>query len=242
MEFFSQIEKKYKIIIIVGISSFLILVGIIIFIAIKSATPRLKIDNIDTVQNLSSDIITTLEEDLYRTVDDNTDEKVPTSGALVRTDTIISEYNNSTNVYSGTFIVDIASLEQSYLVQFEWSKEKNNPNLSSTSELISCVRDKSLVIYPDFNCKDQFSFNEKTDDPDVYLNGYLPHIENLSTGENFVVLDNGVNYLFIQLDNCHNTSLVEEAINKTKAWLSSIGIDPEKFTIQTMKECGYGHN
>ncbi len=241
MEFFNQIDKKHKLMILVGLLVFLLFVGIIIIVSITNITPRLKIDNIDVVQNLSGDVKDALEIDLYRTVDKNTDEKVPGSGALVRTDTIVSEYNNSTKVYSGNFIVDIDSLKQSYLVQFEWSKEKNNPNLSSTSELISCVREKEKIIYPDFKCEDQFSFNENTDDADIYLNGYLPHIENLSTGETFVVLENGINYLFIQLDSCHNNTLIEEAINKTKAWLNSLGVDPNKFTIQTMKDCGYSH-
>ncbi len=237
----NPIDKKRKIIIIVGLVIFLGFVGLIVFISLQNTTPRLKIDNIDYVQNLSDDVKNSLEIDLYRTVDDNTDEKVPTSGALIRTNTATSDYNSTTKVYSGNFIVDIESLKQSYFIQFSWSKEKNNPNLSSTSNLVSCVRDKSLIIYPDFKCKDQFSFSNDTDDADVYLNGYLPHIEALSTGENFVLLDNGINKLMIQLDNCHNNTLVSEAISKTNEWLDSIGVDHNKIDIQPMKDCGYSH-
>lgn len=110
--------------------------------------PETRIDNIDLVdKHLPRDQKDQIFAQLYGILVDNlSDGKPPESGALVREGTVDYGYNEETKVYSGTFIVDIPAVEQSYKVQLSWSPEKDNANLGGYPILITCAP-KDLRIY-----------------------------------------------------------------------------------------------
>lgn len=110
---------------------------------------EIKIDNFSSFYgDAPQDIKDQIFNNLYDTVLQNIgeDDKIPGSGAMVRQETAVSQFDKDTNVYYGSFVVDIEEIQQSYRVQFEWSSNKNNPNLGGFSVLISCVPE-SLRIY-----------------------------------------------------------------------------------------------
>ena len=67
-------------------------------------------------------------------VDEN---MIPADGAMIRADTVMSEYDPGTDVHYGSFIVDIAEIEHSYRVEFEWSSDPTNPHLSGDTVLVT---------------------------------------------------------------------------------------------------------
>lgn len=111
--------------------------------------PETRIDNIDLVdKKLPQDQKDQVFSQLHGILVDNLKEgeEVPESGALVREGTVDYGYNEETRVYSGSFIVDIPAVEQSYKVQLSWSPEKNNADLGGYPILITCAP-KDLRIY-----------------------------------------------------------------------------------------------
>lgn len=98
---------------------------------------------------------------LYTAVAENVAEgaEVPTAGAMVRNETAEYEYDEATAVYYGRFVVDIESVQQSYMAQFGWSPVKNNQYVDGYEVLILCVP-KDLRIYENnTTCQDMFSGN-----------------------------------------------------------------------------------
>lgn len=110
--------------------------------------PETKIDNIEIVdKNLPRDQKEQVFANLYTVLGYNLGgEEPPKDGALVRERTVEYGYDEATKIYAGSFVVDVAEVEQSFQVQLSWSPEKNNPNLGGYPILITCVP-KSLRIY-----------------------------------------------------------------------------------------------
>lgn len=115
--------------------------------------PETKIDNINVInkivdkklpQEQKDAIFAQLYNVLKYTLGDT--EEPPASGALIREDTIDYGYDKNDNVYSGSFIVDVAAVEQSYEVQLSWSPDRNNTLLGGYPILITCAP-KNLRIY-----------------------------------------------------------------------------------------------
>lgn len=110
--------------------------------------PETRIDNISLVdKKLPRDQKDQIFSQLYGILVDNISEgEPPESGALVREGTVDYGYNEETKIYSGSFIVDVPAVEQSYKVQLSWSPEKKNANLGGYPILITCAP-KDLRIY-----------------------------------------------------------------------------------------------
>ncbi len=80
------------------------------------------------------------------------DAIIPKSGAIIRENTAQSNYNEDLQNYYGSFIVDIAEIQQSYNVQFAWTEDRKAV-LYGDSMLITCVHGDK-VIYNNFVCTD----------------------------------------------------------------------------------------
>lgn len=114
------------------------------------------IDNFsDFYRDAPSSKLASIQSSLYDIIHTNYSGTVPSSGATIRADQpTIYTYNHQSNIYYGRFIVDIASIQQSYMVQFEWTPDPSNEkNLSGYSTLVTCLPD-DLAIYPTFSCAD----------------------------------------------------------------------------------------
>ncbi|MDR3298086.1 MAG: hypothetical protein LBT19_01805, partial [Candidatus Nomurabacteria bacterium] len=161
---------------------------LLVFTLIEIFTPNpygqgLRIDNLsEYVKNLPDDRKDAIFASLYKAAELNIadGDKVPGSGAMIRTGSAKENYNDAAYIYSGSFIVDIEEISHSYQIQYEWSSEKENPNLSGYQVVITCLP-KELAIYDDFVCKDMFSAGDL--DPYGVVALHLPHYGKTESGE-----------------------------------------------------------
>jgi hypothetical protein len=91
---------------------------------------------------------------LYNTLLDNgVKSGIRLADAYVREGSVEENYDQSTDVHWGGFIVDIPKVSQSYALQFEWSSDEYNINLSGYNALVTCLSIDQL-IYGYFDCKE----------------------------------------------------------------------------------------
>lgn len=164
-----EAKLTHKQILTIATFAFLVIVVILLIITLQAIFHKnpygneIKIDNFkEYYEDVPSDRQDVVFNSLYNIVVTNStpESEIPESGALIRPDSAKSSYDESVQSYYGSFIVDIAEIQQSYRVQFGWV-DKDSPNgLSGDSTLITCV-DKSEVIYEDFNCTDSLIHEEE---------------------------------------------------------------------------------
>ncbi len=101
-------------------------------------------------------------------------ETPPTSGAVIRENTLETGYNDVTNIFYGKFIIDIAAVKQSFSVRYEWSNNSENTYLSGYPVEIICV-ERDQRIYDTSSCNDMFhDANQIIDD---FAYDYLPYTD-----------------------------------------------------------------
>lgn len=162
---FEPQRTKFKPIHLIAIFSVLI---VVIFVIISLETifhknpfgEELKIDNFSKYyKKVPEETRNSVFASLYNTASLNvTDSETPTSGAIIRPDSTSEKYDQSTEIYSGNFIVDIESIQQSFQVYMEWSKKSNNSNLTGYTVTISCLTGSSSA-YGSTKCIDMFDGN-----------------------------------------------------------------------------------
>lgn len=133
---------------------------------------QIAINNFDQYyNNLPTKTQDAITNTLHNIVSSNSpDTKLPKSGAKIRQDSTYSEFNAKTNIHYDSFIIDLESLKQSYVFQVVWSPDLDNPNLQDVGyTVVATCPSRDQLIYPDFNCKDDFlnSVAEIYDDPAV---------------------------------------------------------------------------
>lgn len=164
-----QPQKKFKINlnpltiggIVMGVVILILVVVTLVNVFRKNPYgPETRIDNLSqSYNNLPQNQKDMIFAQLYQAIAENVGdgEEVPSKGALIRDGTAKYDYNENTRVYDGDFIVDIASVKQSYRVQFEWSPNKNSQELGGYPVMILCVP-KDLQIYESSgSCRDYSS-------------------------------------------------------------------------------------
>ncbi len=164
-------EAKNQKLIKVGLVALaVVIVGIIVWFALSVIFRKnpyggeIIIDNFDDYYgSTSQDVHDQVYNALYTVVEQNVEnqEQIPKDGALIRSGTNSNIKQTEGGVYYGDFIVDIAELEQSYQMYFEWADDKDNEDLSSYGTLATCIKDPTLIIYPDFDCHDIFTEDEE---------------------------------------------------------------------------------
>lgn len=104
---------------------------------------------------------------LYNIIVNNSEPNatIPKSGAIIRENTAQSNFDEDIQNYRGSFIVDIAEIQQSYNVQFAWT-EKRGEVLYGDSLLITCIHGND-VIYNNFTCSD--ALTEQKDETNAIL-------------------------------------------------------------------------
>lgn len=231
---------------IAGIGGGSLLIWLIFFIPFSLLGNKnlLTIDNL-SIESMPKDTKTRIYSLLYNTVKNSLADgtKVPTRGAKVRDDTI--DHASDSPLFYGTFIVDIASVEQSYLVHYKWSTQRNDPNVGPEYVTVTCLHDAGQIIYPEFKCIDNFTYSADTaSDPYAYLYSGLPYYGTVSTGEEFrVALQSYAeagNYLSVSINSCGNKKKLAEAEDLTKAWIETFNIRPEDVTLYLRDLCDGG--
>ncbi len=233
----NYILARKKIIYIIAIV-LLISCALIIILNLSKGNPygnSINIDNLkQNISGLSRDQIDLTTNQLYKIVKHNTtnEENVPSKGALVRKDGIVSEYDSTEDFEYRRFVVDIDSLKQSYMVQLEWSK--NGDYKSGYPILISCIKDPSLIIYSDFECKNIGS--DTSDSPTIKISDIsknLPHTGSTNKGVEYTITYGYVieekEKLIISANNCGEQTIKEDVLLAAKEDIASLGYNPEDY-------------
>jgi hypothetical protein len=156
----AEIKKRPRV--VIGVIGGIIII-ILVFILVDLLKPNpygkeIRIDNLSsTYTNMPQNQKNRIYNGLYDVVKMNVPEgyEIPDSGAVVRNGTSKQEFNEETNIYTGEFIVDIASIKQSYRVWFEWSPYDKNPYLGGYTVVVTCLP-QDLQKYNSWVCKSLF--------------------------------------------------------------------------------------
>lgn len=149
------------------IIAFIVIVFIFTIISLETIFHRnpfgdeIKIDNFSKYyKSTPQETRESIFASLFKTAELNNSEgkKIPNSGAIIRPDSAKSNYNESTDIHSGNFIVDLEFIQQSFKVYMEWSKNSDNPNLSGYSVTILCLTGQNSA-YNSTKCTDMFTDN-----------------------------------------------------------------------------------
>lgn len=182
---------------------------------------RTSIDSIPDA--IPEEIRALITASLYNTIKLN-DSTPPDGGAIIRNNTFNSTYDQSTNVHSGNFIVDINSIKQSYKAQFEWSDDKNNSFLSGYQVVITCLSPEDTIIFPDFNCVD--IYHKEAITIDTFAEKFLPYTGRTQNYEiRYDILkwysENGEPLIMVASYACRNQAAMNEVKTESKNWLNS---------------------
>lgn len=161
-------RKRQIIVIAIGVGV-LIIIGVVIWLISAARNNQndpgtLSIDNYNLVGNISDSRKINITGSLYIMVDFNNGDDVDINGitdAAVRAGSE-KQTNDGFEQYSGSFIVDIPSLQQSYKISYLDSKVKNGYD-SGYPVIVSCLKDVSEIIYKDFDCKEVSTYKKPSD-------------------------------------------------------------------------------
>lgn len=235
-------RRKALFILIAGLIAFILLVTVVFLLTQKNENQFgkfIKIQNYDTkVKNLSSDMRDSMESYLYNIVVKNLEDETKASrvgDAMIREGSDSQEYTQQTQVYNGTFIVDMQSIKQSYNVQYVYSTN-DTKLVEGNTVVISCLPADQL-IYGDFNCTDFVS--EQSGDTDVLMQ-YLPFqnftfsiTPDATQGEKLVLI---VELDIPEIDLSGSAQSRAETVKLYKGevvdWIKSKGANPADYTIQ----------
>ena len=199
---------------------------------------EIRIDNFSRYfNNVPQDTLDGIYANLYATVDMNMteDASIPTSGAVIRDGSTSDEYDRSINVNYGEFIVDIPAIKQSYRGKFNWSNERDNPNLSGYVALFTCL-DKSELKYGDFDCSDVDTRAES----EIPICNVLPVTVNGFDVASRMAVSYDISCYFESetrakiLINDFSGGNYENALNKIR----ELGFDPADYTIEYNNQGG----
>lgn len=234
-----KLSKNQKIAIFFGIA--VLFVGIIIYISVIYSQNQygngVNINGLDsTVKNISKERKDSIKTTLYNTIKINSvseSEINKINDANIRSDSNAQDYDKNLKNYSGSFIVDIASIKQSYLVQYTYSPSSNNADLAGNPTSVLCL-EKSKLIYGEFGCKDIFTQQTGAEDPIIQ---YLPKSTLSYQIDGVVDADNKLQSLDVQfqLSNADYKTGVEAAVaqykNEVNSWILSLGLNPQGYVI-----------
>ncbi len=190
---------------------------IITVITLSNKYGQLKIDNFSDFINLPEDGKTEIFQLLYSQVK-NEDGNAPNSGATIRQDTIESNYDEKTKIYSGSFVVDIDSVKKTYVVNYVWS---DNKDIASDTS-INCPTKNIDKYNTGINC-----INSRGETGKNRLINITPsYIEVKTNLKAYVSLKNYGNnpndpYLEININSCNDTSIINLTKKTIEDWLDN---------------------
>ena len=196
-------------------------------------TTGISIRNYDQyVKNLPPAERSTMESLLYTTITSNTDQQ-NVGDALIR-DNSYSQVEEKGN-YKTLFIVDIASLQQSYKVQNIYPIDGRVDGVAYDYDTLVLCPSKEKLIYEDFNCQDRISEEKNLPQSDPIL-ALLPHstLDYLIEAGQFKddKLHLQITLYLSEADYKSNVNRVIETRKQAIAtWMENSGIDPNNYHI-----------
>jgi hypothetical protein len=233
-----NLQPRQKI--IIALTAFFLLVLLIIILFINQGSKYgngIAINNYNKyIPNLPDDRKNSINSTLYNIVKTNlktSDIKV--SDANIRDGSVKYNYDSNTNISSGSFIVDMPSIKQSYFISYEWSNDSNNSNLSGYSSAAACLTADKL-IYGEFNCEDDFSKSKNNTNQDPILS-HLPYstfnytITANIDNNNKVGLDVNIILYLSDTRNGNRESSINRYKTEINEWIKSINLTPDNYSI-----------
>jgi hypothetical protein len=167
-------KRVVKVLAAVFVLTLTVLVIVSFFSKDAEKHDRIPIDNYQNyVKNLPDSERLNIETALYNTISLNMDDNVPaTNDALIRNDSYGQTIRE--DIIVSSFIIDIASIGQSYLVS-DWysSLPVEQSGLYDYVLMVTCL-DKKDLIYGDFGCQDRISMENNLSKWNPILN-ILPY-------------------------------------------------------------------
>lgn len=172
---------------------------------------------------------------LFNVISDHTErewENGEIKDILVRDGTFSQTYVEGSAVHAVSFVVDIESISQSYLVRYQWTS-KRDAVLPDAANAVVCV-EESEMIYDDFGCSDMFAEQDKPIDP---ILDHLPHstVSYTITGGGFEKGKYVLN-VKIQLSAAEMRSGEGAAAavyqSQARAWVKSVGFNPDDYVLK----------
>lgn len=199
---------------------------------------EISINNYDKyISNLPVDRRNSLNSTLYNMTKRNLKSgKLNIKDATIRKNSVKYKYNKKTDIHSGSFIVDMKSIKQSYLMSYEWCSDMNhNSNLSGYSAIAECLPSSKLV-YGSFRCEDDFANSPNKTKRNPILD-YLPYstfnytITGNYNKNNKLDLDvNMILYSFNTRNGERNNSIKKYKADVVK-WIKSKKLNPNDYLI-----------
>lgn len=232
-----NINTKKKVIILVLVLIIFITIPILLYLFRPSKYGAgIDIKGYDKyISDLPQDRRDSLNSSLYNIVKLNlpNNKKISVNDAYIRDKkTTTKFYDKTTMITSGTFIVDIASLKQSYSMYYEWSNEID-ADFSGYTALAKCL-DIDELKYGDFNCKDINSIYKEKRDP---ILNYLPYqtfnyiVTASYDSEDKVILDVNIYLSSSDAKDENRDAIIDGYKADFVSWMTSIGYSIEDYTI-----------
>ena len=227
-------NKKVRRIVIISVICFTLVCVTFIIVKLTQNDPtKTTIKNYtDVVKNLPDDIRDSFEKSLYKMLAYNN----PGKDISNIKDVIIRKDSNQQSEakkgqFSGSFIVDIESLRQSYQVRYRESADPKDGFATGYPINVLCL-DKNKLIYGDFDCKDM-TFWQTSSDP---LANKLPYSSDYYKITGIFSQDQTKPTIVIQVMINNNSQRTKERFMKYKddalVWIKNQGVDLNNYTIE----------
>jgi hypothetical protein len=230
-----SLNKKPIIVAVIIFTLFVILPIIITVLTSGQINNQIIIGNYDKyVKSLPQDRRTAINEALYNIVKSSPASKKAdvVKDAVIREGSYTESYNKSSNIYSSTFIVDIASIKQSYKVIFSWSKNANTV-LNGDVLRFDCLP-KDQLKYGDFKCNEILNIPTISSDPILQ---YLPYstfnykITIASTADKKIRLNIRIYLYSSDISNGNSDQAIDQYKKESTAWIQSKGLNINNYSI-----------
>lgn len=234
----NKLSRQQRTLIIVVISVLLIIVAALVYIATRTESNENKVSirGLNDISNISTDRKDSIMASLYEIVRLNNAEGTNIPGikdaALRKGSEEQSEVKDRVQ-YTGTFIVDIASLKQSYRITYSYTSDNHDIFGSGYPVIASCVN-KDELVFGEFDCKNP-SYGAKTDTNDPLL-PKLPFNSSFYSIDSTTDRIDGKTHLVIQVMMNHNSTSTKKAFLQYKdealSWIKSQGVSIDNYAIE----------
>ena len=231
-------EPGVRIIIGLTLIVIVILIAILLYLLAKPQLieePRIRIDNFsEFLPNVPEVTHRRIEEELYSYVSNamQPNEEIPSSGALIREGTI-NGFDILDSFHVGDFIVDIDSVQQSYIAEYHYGRLDGMEETEyEASVSMFCIEDPELIKYPSFKCEANRDFTKPNAIQyvlpkvfDGFIANYTYSIASVSGYA--IVLE------FNPSESVYKSGKVEaykaEKTKELKEYLQKMGLDPDDY-------------
>ena len=237
--------RKRNLFIVVGIgAALLIAIGVIVSVLVYNANKNpygesVSISGYDEkVKNLPEKYKDSITAALLDSINNNSEKEIKSSDvtdAAIRSGSDKQDEIRRGSDYTGSFIVDIPSLRQSYTVQYSYSADPDSPLNAGYPVLVDCVPEKD-VIYDDFKCIGTLSEeNAEVQDP---LVSYLPYSTlsykvwaDITSGDLEINADLRIPSVDLSGDEATRRMVVAHYKKSVTDWITSKDLDASRYTI-----------